>query len=158
MKEFSMKHLWLAFFLVVFSSSTALAWTMTISMGSGRYECRQLGSDLECRVNGAVVGWVKQRGGETVYTDNRNTQLGSAFRLGNGWQFKGPRGTVLGTAQAEGSDRMVYKDGSGRVIGYAKREGSRTAYTNAGNTDIGRADTNSMPLRPLPLEAWLKKK
>ena len=151
-----MKKLLFAFVLVVFSAAPASAWTMRMNAGGVRYECRQLGSDLECRSGGKVVGWVKKRGSETIYTDDRNRQVGSVSTVGGRWQYKGQNGAISGSAQREGNN-IVYKDGSGRVLGYAKREGAKTAYTNAGNTDIGSADTDSMPLRPLPLEEWLRK-
>lgn len=151
-----MKKLLFAFVLIVFSAASASAWTMRMHVGGIRYECRQLGSDLECRSGGKVVGWVKKRGSETIYTDDRNRQVGSVSTVGGRWQYKGQNGAISGSAQREGNN-IVYKDGSGRVLGYAKREGAKTAYTNAGNTDIGSADTDSMPLRPLPLEEWLRK-
>lgn len=151
-----MKKVLFVLALIVFSTTSAAAWTMRMNVGGVRYECMTLGSDIKCRSGGKVVGWVKKRGSETIYTDERNNMVGSVSSLGNRWQYQGPNGAISGTAAHEGNN-IVYKDGSGRVLGYAKREGAKTAYTNAGNTDIGTADTDVMPLRPLPLEAWLKK-
>ncbi|MBR3665341.1 MAG: hypothetical protein IKN64_11945 [Desulfovibrio sp.] len=150
-----MKTLLLSLALMVISASSASAWSLRMDGGDVRYECRQLGSDIECRANGKVFGWAKQRGSDIIYTDSRNSTIGSVSRMGNKWQFKGSHGATLGYAEREGHT-IVYKNGSGRILGYAKREGARTTYTNAGNSRIGTADTDALPLRPLPLETWLK--
>ena len=103
-----MKKILLALTMILVSATTAAAWTMRINPGGVRYECRQLGSDIECRANGKVVGWVKKRGSETIYTDERNNQVGSVSKLGDRWQYKGPRGAISGTAERQGNNIVFF--------------------------------------------------
>ena len=50
---------------------------------------------------------------------------------------------------------LTYKDARGRHVGKAVVVGGRTQYKDGRNRDIGSADTDTMPLRPVPLEEYL---
>ena len=73
---------------------------------------------------------------------------------GNEWSFRDGRGKIIGSAVKLGNV-LTYKNGGGTVIGTSVLSGSNTEYRNNSNLPIGKADTDTMPLRPIPLEKAL---
>ncbi|WP_274968447.1 hypothetical protein [Succinimonas amylolytica] len=141
----------LAALLAVLSASPCLAWTIHIKNGSVTYDGRPLGNEIVYTVKGKQAGTARPLGNEVVYRDAAGQPAGSVRKLGNDWVFKDRNGAVIGTAVFYGQE-LVYKDARGRQTGSARVLGGKTEYRNERNMDIGSADTDSMPLRPLPLE------
>jgi len=137
-------------------TSTAMAYTINIKTGGLAYTGRSLGGQIEYRINGQVVGWEKKLGNTVVYTDPSNSRVGSVEKIGNRWQFKAANNAFAGSVELVGG-RHIYKGANGAIIGYADKLGGRTQYKAGNNASIGSADTSAMPLRPIPLENYLKK-
>ena len=123
------------------------------------YEGSPRGGEIEIvyTVDVTVVGRARQLGSDTEYVDASGSSVGSLIRVGSEWQFRSDSGSRIATAVAVGSG-ILYRDGDGMPIGEALIVGSGTQYRNDSGAVIGGADTDSMPLRPIPLERYLARK
>uniref|UniRef100_UPI00386344DB hypothetical protein n=1 Tax=Succinimonas sp. TaxID=1936151 RepID=UPI00386344DB len=148
-----MKHLLLALVagIAALSAASCPAWTLNIRDGSLKYEARELGNEIQYKVNGKLAGTARQLGDETVYRDAQGQHAGSVRKLGNEWVFKDKNGKAIGSAAFLGAE-LTYKDARGRHTGSARVFAGKTQYKNGRGVDIGSADTDKMPLRPVPLE------
>ena len=105
--------------------------------------------------DGKILGSSRKLGNEIVYKDCNGQHVGSLNSFGNNeWNFKDKKGAVIGSAVIFGKE-LTYKDARGRHVGKAVVVGGRTLYKDGRNRDIGSADTDTMPLRPVPLEEYL---
>ena len=137
--------------IAALSAASCPAWTLNIRDGSLKYEARELGNEIQYKVNGKLAGTARKLGDETVYRDAQGQHAGSVRKLGNEWVFKDKNGKAIGSAVFYGEE-LTYKDARGRHTGTAKVFAGKTQYKNGRGVDIGSADTDKMPLRPIPLE------
>ncbi len=152
-----MKKIILAALVIILSSTQCFAWTMKIKTKNFVYEGRPLANEMIYTIKGKTVGSARQLGNEIIYLNEERQNVGSVSKLGNDWRFKDQKGTVIGSATMYGNE-LVYKDARGKHIGYASVFGSKTEYKTGNHGDMGSADTDTMPLRPIPLEMWLEEK
>ena len=141
--------------LLLLAATAAMAYNITVTVGGVKYQGRSMGGQIEYRVNGQVVGYERNLGGTVTYVDGRNNILGSVTKLGNSYQFKNARGQFIGSVTPLGNQH-IYKAANNSQIGSAVALGGKTEYRASNNASIGSADTNSMPLRPIPLEVYLR--
>ncbi len=141
----------MAALIAALAVSPCFAWTIHIKNGSVSYDGRPLGNEIVYTVRGQQAGTARTLGNEVVYRDAAGQPAGSVRKLGNEWVFKDRNGAVVGTAVFYGQE-LVYKDARGRQSGSARVLAGKTEYRNERNLDIGSADTDTMPLRPIPLE------
>ncbi len=159
-----MKKLLLVFALVLLSAATAFAWSMKISVNGISYEGRSTSNGMEFLLKGNVVALARSdTPGEIIYSDVKNRILGYAVHravnekdIFDYWEFQNARRIVLGTARKTqpGASELIYHDARGRDIGLMGLSGPWTQYLDGRRQLIGKADTASLPLRPIPLEPW----
>ena len=140
--------------VLALSAAAGFAYTIDVKVDGVSYTGRTFGNGVEYRVNGSIVGYAKDFGGSWTYTDPRNNILGSVRKLGNTWEYRDPRNVTIAKVEEIG-ERHTYKSAKGSVIGYAVPLGPRTEYRAGNNLPIGKADTDTLPLRPIPLERYL---
>ena len=149
-----LKKLLLAGAVAAFSVSQCFAWTIKITTGGMTYEGAPLGNEVVYRSKGKIIGSSRVLGNEIEYRDGKGLIVGSVRKIGNEWSFRDGRGKIIGSAVKLGNV-LTYKNGGGTVIGTSVLSGSNTEYRNNSNLPIGKADTDTMPLRPIPLEKAL---
>ena len=149
-----LKKLLLAGTVAAFSVSQCFAWTIKITTGGMTYEGAPLGNEVVYRSKGKIIGSSRVLGNEIEYRDGKGLIVGSVRKIGNEWSFRDGRGKIIGSAVKLGNV-LTYKNGGGTVIGTSVLSGSNTEYRNNSNLPIGKADTDTMPLRPIPLEKAL---
>lgn len=152
-----MKNSLLALLVCLFASSPCWAWTIKIKNGDLAYEGKILGNEMiyTSTKDRKILGTSRKLGNEIVYKDGNGQHVGSLNSFGNNeWNFKDKKGAVIGSAVLFGKE-LTYKDARGRHVGKAVVVGGRTLYKDGRNRDIGSADTDTMPLRPVPLEEYL---
>ena len=149
-----LKKILLAGAVAAFSVSQSFAWTIKITTGGLTYEGAPLGNEVVYRSKGKIIGSSRVLGNEIEYRDGKGLIVGSVRKIGNEWSFRDGRGKIIGSAVKLGNV-LTYKNGGGTVIGTSVLSGSNTEYRNNSNLPIGKADTDTMPLRPIPLEKAL---
>ena len=123
------KKLILSASVLLLASASAHAWTMKINDGNLKYECTPGSSDIVCSVNGSTAGRIEKNVTGITYRDRSNRSA---------------------------SGETIYKDSKGTTVGRASAFGSYTRYLNGSGATVGEANTSDMPIRPVPLELWLR--
>ena len=127
---------------VIFQCGLHLNHCLNFSNGMN-YEGAQRGNELVYRSKGKIIGVSRVLGGEIEYRDGKGKIVGFAKKTGNEWVFRDDRGKIIGTAVKLGKE-LIYKNANSSI--------STTEYRSSNNAPIGKADTDIMPLRPIPLE------
>ncbi|MBO6069700.1 MAG: hypothetical protein J6P43_01370 [Succinivibrionaceae bacterium] len=146
-----LKKILLAGAAAVLLASQSFAWTIRINGNGMNYEGAQRGNELVYRSKGKIIGASRVLGGEIEYRDGKGKIVGFAKKSGNEWVFRDDRGKIIGTAVKLGKE-LIYKNTNSSILGTAVVFGSTTEYRSSNNAPIGKADTDIMPLRPIPLE------
>lgn len=141
--------------MLLLASASAHAWTMKINDGNLKYECTPGSSDIVCSVNGSTAGRIEKNVTGITYRDRSNRSVGSAEFSNGTWRFRDAAGKVIGTAEFS-SGETIYKDSKGTTVGRASAFGSYTRYLNGSGATVGETNTSDMPIRPVPLELWLR--
>ena len=118
------------------------------------------------RVNGKEVAYLRKGKDQdhTEIVDTNGNLIGSAVYIKTGYnyfdKYGNPAGTVEIIPPPDNFNRpdAIYRDSFGNVIGYAQGEGCfRLKFLDANNNVIGdELGSNALPLRPIPVEIWLK--
>lgn len=102
---------------------------------------------------GKLIGTGAKSGHDIIYYNHFGRSVGSVTPDGDRWLFKDASGKTIGSAEPFGGE-VIYKDAHGKKFGSAFEYYSGTGYMNVRGDIIGQADTDSFPLRPIPLENW----
>ena len=150
-----MRKILQVFVLLFLCTSPAFAWNMKIKIGAISYEAKSDGGEIRYMSGGKIVGTATRLGDKTIFRNSSGQEVGSLAPLGETWYFKDARGQEIGSAVRLGND-IVYRDARGVMnAGSSSVSGWSTTYRDGQGAVIGEADTTDMPLRPVPLEAWL---
>ena len=114
------------------------------------------------RVNGHAVAY-SRKGKDKNYTefvDVNGNLIGSAVYIKTGYNYFDKYGNPAGTVEVQDRSEpdVIYKDRFGNVIGYSQGVGCfRRNFLDANHNIIGaELGSNALPLRPIPLEIWLR--
>ena len=117
-------------------------------------------------VNGKIVASLRPGKDQdhTEIVDTNGNLIGSAVYSSRGWDYFDRYGNPAGTAESIpppnnlNGPRAIYRDRLGNVIGYAREEGCyRLNFLDANHNVIGaEVGSNALPMRPIPLEIWLR--
>lgn len=157
-----MRTILLSLALLLLFAVPALA-DFTLTVAGIRYEGVYENGRFVYKMNGKIVGRLKSDKERAVFTDENDNPVGSALSTANGWEYFDRDGNPVGTAEVSSNMQglhAVYRDAQGMIIGYAQGEGCyRLNFMDATNAVIGaEVGSNALPLRPIPLEIWLKKR
>ena len=117
-------------------------------------------------VNGKVVAFLRKNKDKDrwEFMDTNDSLIGYAVEVKTGYayfdKYGNPAGTVEIIPPPDNFNRpdAIYRDSFGNVIGYSQRDGCfRRNFLDAYHNIIGaELGSNALPLRPLPVEIWLK--
>ena len=146
--------------LILFFAVPVLA-DFTLSVDGMTYEGVYENGRVIYKMDGAIIGYLKADQERAVFTDENGHPLGSAVSTDKGWDYYDRDGKPLGCVEVTSNIQglhAVYRDWQGNIIGYAQGEGCfRLNFLDASNTVIGaEIGSNALPLRPIPLEIWLR--
>ena len=135
----------------------------TLSVDGMTYEGVYENGRFLYKMDGKIIGYLRPDRERAVFTDENGHPLGAAVSTDKGWDYFDRDGKALGSVEVTSNEQglhAVYRDWQDKIIGYAQAEGCfRLNFMDASNTVIGaEIGSNALPLRPLPLEIWLRKR
>ena len=149
--------------LLLCSAVPALALQMVLTVDGITYEGVSDDKRMVYRVDGKDVATQKYENSRVIFVDMAGKTIGTAVLGEHIYKYYDQDGKFLGTQEINDDPyardlEAVYKDAQGNIIGSARGEGCfRMYFRNAMGEVIGSADTNALPMRPIPVEHWLKK-
>ena len=114
------------------------------------------------KVNGKIVATLRKgmEKDHAEFVDANGSLIGYAVEVKTGYNYFDKYGNPAGAVEFQDRSELdaIYKDRFGNVIGYSQRDGCfRRNFLDAYHNIIGaELGSNALPLRPLPVEIWLK--
>ena len=114
------------------------------------------------RVNGKEIAYSSKGKDDnhTEFVDTNGNLIGYAVEVKTGYNYFDKYGNPAGTVEFQDRSEIdaIYKDRLGNLIGYSQPDGCfRRTFLDANNNVIGaELGSNALPLRPIPLEIWLR--
>ena len=149
---------------IIFLLTALAGWSQDImgkwvtEAGDAQVEIYQQGD----KVNGKIVATL-HKGKEkdhAEFVDANGSLIGYAVEVKTGYNYFDKYGNPAGTVEFQDRSELdaIYKDRFGNVIGYSQRDGCfRRNFLDAKHNIIGaEIGSNALPLRPVPVEIWLK--
>ena len=136
--------------------------TFRITVDGITYESSFADKRTNYSVNGKVVAYLRKNNdkGRWEFVDTNDSLIGYAVEVKTGYNYFDKYGNPAGAVEFQDRSELdaIYKDRFGNVIGYSQRDGCfRRNFLDAKHNIIGaEIGSNALPLRPIPVEIWLK--